>query len=80
MEIILPKIQEYEDTDIILCNMLCFDAKGLLMHTIIEKVLYCRYRGFNSHYLKHIPNNIEKKVKLIKIQPVKVIGTEAVRN
>ena len=80
MKIILPISDIYKETDIILCNLTCLDKKGVVVCIVTEKVLYCKYRGFNEHYLKQIHKSIIKKISTIKIEPVKIIGTGAIKN
>jgi len=76
---VAPISKEFKDTDILLCNLLCFDKKGNLVCTIKECTLFSYFRGLYSenHYTKNVSKII--KYNSIKLVPVRKIGTAIIR-
>ena len=63
------------ETDILFCDMLCFDAKNIQIYSLLNTVIYCKIRCFKNHYLEKLPKTIEAKTKKIKLVPIKILGT-----
>jgi len=70
-----PEIRQYKETDILLCNLLCFDKKGFIIYEVKESVLFCKFRGLYAdiHYTRRVPKMVNYKT--IQIKPIRVIGT-----
>ena len=71
------EIKQYKETNILLCNLMCYDKDDALIYEAKEKVLYCKFRGLyaEKHYTRHVPRAV--KYKFIQIKPVRIIGTGA---
>ena len=75
MIINLEETKKYNETDILFCDMLCYDSKNIQIFKLENTVIYCRFRGFKNHYLEKIPKNLENKIKKVKLIPIKILGT-----